>query len=475
MKNRILKLLLSLAIIFNVGVLMAQSSSYLDTVYAATSANVDDELQGIKDSIYMAYGIEILDEPSYGIWSRSMMEAVEDLLSRLPEDFISYTKAIYLEPTSLQYEIKYDGFGGEGVICIGGEAKNPSVQYLRRYADLYENGAPSQAWLKHRLQNMVLRGMTYGFIQGNLGLMSRYGTIVNLAKVSGEKFYTRLFTLGAESNMVVGPEKTHAWVDLAFAVEQYCTNIANFRGANPTRYEFVKDYVMGGASVSGWQNTQLITTDVQWHDPNPDPEPDPDTPDPDNPDDPDNPGGNVDPIEDRDAPEIPDGDYLPVVTDVDPGDGVNHLPAEQKTMPEGMKTAIRELFGRLPKYYSTCTQAIAYVPSTDTEVAFSQESYVFVTQNSWFTPSFVDLTAESQGERFKLYLLKEMTSRFLYFHGSVITRWKEEFDPTMSTFDAYTDIQQAVVMYYSASNYFKTLNADRYAFIKNYLMKGIEY
>ena len=147
----------------------------------------------------------------------------------------------------------------------------------------------------------------------------------------------------------------------------------------------------------------------------------------------------------------------------------------QKTMPDGMKTAIIELFSRLPKYFSTCTQAIAYVPSTDTEVAFSSESYIFVTQNSWFMPSFSDLTESMQKERFKQYLLREMTSRFIYYHGSIVNRWKEEFDPAMSNFDALTDLQQAVIAYYHAPNYFKNLNPDRYSFIRNYLMKGIEY
>jgi hypothetical protein len=108
-------------------------------------------------------------------------------------------------------------------------------------------------------------------------------------------------------------------------------------------------------------------------------------------------------------------------------------------------------------------------------VAFSSESYIFVTQNSWFMPSFSDLTESMQKERFKQYLLREMTSRFIYYHGSIVNRWKEEFDPAMSNFDALTDLQQAVIAYYHAPNYFKNLNPDRYSFIRNYLMKGIEY
>ena len=46
---------------------------------------------------------------------------------------------------------------------------------------------------------MLVRGMTYPFIQEHQDLMGAYGNIVTLARVGGEKFYTKLFSPGAKA------------------------------------------------------------------------------------------------------------------------------------------------------------------------------------------------------------------------------------------------------------------------------------
>jgi len=129
----------------------------------------------------------------------------------------------------------------------------------------------------------------------------------------------------------------------------------------------------------------------------------------------------------------------------------------------------------LPKFFSTCTEAIVYLPTTDTEAAFSSEGYVFITQNSWFAPTFVELTDESQAARFKLYLVREMTKRFLYFHPEVSKKWQETFIPNQSMVEVYVDLCEAMVLYFQNGQYLKELNFDRYNFIKAELMKGKEF
>ena len=137
-----------------------------------------------------------------------------------------------------------------------------------------------------------------------------------------------------------------------------------------------------------------------------------------------------------------------------------------------LSSAIADLFNELPKFFSTCTEAIAYLPTTDTDAAFSYEGYVFITQNSWFAPSFVELDDAARSKRFKQVLLREMTLRFLYFHPEVTAKWKEKFDPKMTSFDAYTDMTQAAVLYYSAPDYLKQVNNERYEFVKTVIMVG---
>lgn len=165
-----------------------------------------------------------------------------------------------------------------------------------------------------------------------------------------------------------------------------------------------------------------------------------------------------------DIPSIPEGNYLPVVSQVDVGS--IGLDSSRMTMPDGMKKAIKELFEELPKYFSTCTLGISYMPTKDTCDAFSSEGYIFVTNNSWFAPSFANLDDETRAKRFKQILVREMTNCFLYYHQSKISRWRGTFGKEITEEEAKTDIIESTVYYYTDDNYLESLEALKWSFIK---------
>ena len=429
-----------------------QSGSYLDAVYQVyDNASDTDPLEQLKASIKEQFDIEIADDPDVNRWSEDWLNAIKAVLTALPADFRSATRMIYLEPSNIDFEVKYNGFNNQyGIVQMGYGSMFPSVVYGRKFKATYGR-LPTSAEKIARFKYILARGMAYSFIQQNPDILQAYGKMVTYGEYS-----IKVYGPGAELNMIVLPGKTPLMIDLAFAVGEYCAAPTNLQSKSQARYDFVKNHVMGGAAISGWghkpvDNNATTTTD------------------------PGNGSGTVEIPGTRPPPTIPEGDYLPVVTEVDVGTAAANLPAEQKTAPDLLKSAIVELFQALPKFFSTCTEAIAYIPTTDTETAFSSEGYVFVTQNSWFMPAFVELDDASRGKRFKEILLREMTLRFLYFHPEVTQRWKDTFDKEQSSFDAYIDLQQAVVGYYGAAAWFKQLNPERYNFIKNEIIKGKEY
>ncbi len=174
---------------------------------------------------------------------------------------------------------------------------------------------------------------------------------------------------------------------------------------------------------------------------------------------------DIDFLKDRtDIPSIPDGNYYPVVSQVDVGS--IGLEDSKMNMPDGMKKAIKELFEELPKYFSTCTLGISYMPTKDTCDAFSSEGYIFVTNNSWFAPSFADLDDEARAKRFKQILVREMTNCFLYYHQSQISRWRGTFGREITEDDAKIDIIESTVYYYTDDKYLESLEALKWSFIK---------
>lgn len=105
--------------------------------------------------------------------------------------------------------------------------------------------------------------------------------------------------------------------------------------------------------------------------------------------------------------------------------------------------------------------------TTDTADAFSTESYIFVTNNSWYGPSYDTLNDELRAKRFKQILVREMTKTFLYYHGSKITRWRATFGKEISDADAKTDIVESTVLYYTDESYLNKLHALKWSFVKN--------
>lgn len=449
----ILRLLVVAAVLLAMPV-SAQNASYLDSVYQTLEvATGTDAVTTLKDSINSEYGIVIAEDPNVSNWTLSYVTAIREVLAALPAEFRSATRMIYLDPSFLQYEVKYNGFNDQdGIVQIGNGVMNPSVVFIRRFKELY-NRLPTDAELVARFKTILVRGMTYCFLQEKPDIVSSYTRLV-----AQSRFPTKVYSPGAESSMVVAPGKNQAWTDMAFAVAQYCTAASSLQTNYKSRYDFIKDQVMGGATISNWADKPL-TGDSSGNNGNNN----------------GNASGTVETPGTRPPPAIPAGDYMPVVTQVDVGTAAASIPAAQKVAPELLKSAIAELFPELPKFFSTCTEAIAYIPTTDTEIAFSSEGYVFVTQNSWFAPSFVELDDAARGKRFKFTLMREMTLRFLFFHPEVTTKWKTAFGATQSTFDAYVDITQAVVAYYSMPAYLKQLNAERYAFVKENIMAGKEF
>ncbi len=445
--------LLGIFVILLVSPVLGQNASYLDSVYQTLEvATGTDALTALKDSISAEFNVVIAEDQSenQNQWSLSYVQAIKEVLSVMPASFSAATRMVYLDPSPIQYEVKYVGFNDQhGIIQIGAGAITPSVMYYRRFKELY-NSAPTDAQLLARFKTLLVRGMTYGFLQENPDIGKKYAGIA-----AQSVFPTRVYSPAAETNMVVAPGKIAAWIDLAFAVSMYCTDPATLQSKYSNRFDFIKTMVMNGKSITGWADKPLSGDSGNT-----------------------NPGtasDTVEPPATRPPPAIPDGDYMPVVTQVDVGTAAASLPAEHKVAPELLRSAIAELFAELPKFFSTCTEAVAYVPTTDTETAFSSEGFVFITQNSWFMPSFVTLDDAARGKRFKQTLMREMTLRFLYFHPEVTAKWKTTFDKNMSTYDAYVDMTQAAVLYYSAPAYLKQINLERYNFVKTVVMLGKEY
>ncbi len=447
-----LTLILAVLLAFSVPV-WSQSESYLDAVYQVyDNASGTSPLEALKESIRNQFEIEIADDPEVHRWSEDWLNAVKAVLTALPAKFRSATRMIYLEPSNLDFEVKYNGFNDQhGIVQMGYGSMFPSSVYTNKFKATY-NRMPTSAEKVARFKYILARGMAYSFIQENPDVFKAYGQTVTYGGYS-----TKVYGPGAETNMVVLPGKTPLMIDLAFAIGEYCAAPASLQSKSRARYDFVKNNVMGGASISGWNYKPVDSASG--------------TTDPGNND----PGNNVEPPTASGAPEIPAGDYMPIVTEVDVGTAAAGLPANWKTAPDLLKSAIVELFEVLPKFFSTCTQAIAYMPTTDTETAFSAEGFVFVTQNSWFMPSFVELDDAARGKRFKEILLREMALRFLYYHPEVTQKWKDTFDKTQSSYDAYIDMQQAVVGYYAAPAWLKQVNLARYNFIKTEFMKGKEF
>ena len=105
--------------------------------------------------------------------------------------------------------------------------------------------------------------------------------------------------------------------------------------------------------------------------------------------------------------------------------------------------------------------------TTDTSDAMSSESYIFVTNNSWYAPSYDSMSEEQRKKRFKQILVREMAKTFLYYHGSKITRWRAVFGAEISDADAKTDIVESTVLYYTDASYLEKLHQLKWSFIKN--------
>ena len=451
--KKLLSLFVALAVIL-VAPVSAQNASYLDSVYQTLEASTGiDALTALKEAINNQYNVVIAEDQAanQNQWDISYVQAIKDVLAALPASFTASTRMVFLDPSPVQYEVKYVGFNDQhGIIQIGAGVMTPSAIFIRRFKEIYKT-IPTDTQLLNRFKTILVRGITYGFLQDHPDLAKKYAGIAAATKLP-----TKVYGPAAEVNMVTAPGKTAAWIDLAFAVSLYCTEASTLQSKYKSRYEFIKTNLMNNQTVSGWPNSSVASDTT-------------------NPGSNDDPGTNVEPPATRPPPAIPDGDYLPVVTQVDVGTAAASLPAAYKEAPEMLRSAIAELFAELPKFFSTCTEAIAYVPTTDTETAFSSEGFVFITQNSWFMPSFSVLDDAARGKRFKQTLMREMTLRFLYFHPEVTTKWKTTFDKSMTSYDAYVDLTQAAVMYYSTPAYLKSINPARYNFIKTLVMIGKEF
>jgi hypothetical protein len=323
--------------------------------------------------------------------------------------------------------------------------------YLRKFKETYDR-LPNDSEKIARFKSILVRGMTYAFQQANPDVAAGWRQFPN-----GE-VATKVFGPGQDQHMIVSPGMNPAMVDMAFSVALYCDDSSALKSISTSRYNYIKEFVMAGNTVSGWGSSTIID-DGSGNNTNPGGDQ----------------GGSVETPGSRPPPDIPAGDYMPIFTEVDVGTAAASIPQEQHKAPDELKNAVVELFEILPKFFSTCTEAIVYLPTTDTEAAFSSEGYVFVTQNSWFAPSFIALDDESRSARFKRHLLREMSKRFLYFHPEVSQKWQETFVPNQSMFEVYVDICEATVLYVQTPQWLKDLNIERYNFIKDELMKGTQF
>ena len=456
--------------------------------------------EALKDSIYNTYGIKIFDyvETNGNTWSEYYLKKMIEVFKDLPQDFVSCTRMVFMDPGQEQFEIKYNGYNEEyGIIQVGYGAFFPPAVYLKKFNEVYQKD-PTNEDCANRFKCMLVRGMTYSFIQENTDGYGRSELMQAYQAVYAENpsFPTKIYSIGDENFMVVAPGKNHLWTDLAFAVEQYCTNASGLKSKYPKRYEFVKEKVFGGCGVDGWPNkslsgtgstsggdghtgdykepvfgtdTNIDTGTITATDTDPGTDPSTETgtntgtsTGTDTETDPD----KIPAINDRDdIPPVPNEDYLPVVSQLNTG--ANDVDSSKRNMPDGMKEAIKELFKELPKSFTTCTIGINYMPTTDTCDAFASEGYVFVTNNSWYAPSFVNLDDEARKKRFKEILVREMTKCFLYYHGSQITRWRGAMGKEITNEEAKTDIVESAVLYYKDPQYLESLKALKWSFIKS--------
>jgi hypothetical protein len=445
--------------------LAAQNASYLDSVYQSQQEqqvqyeeqeNEEEteaqQIEAIKQEIYDSYQIVVIDDQQVNKWGKSWITAVKEVLAAVPENFRNATRIISLDPGYLQYEVKYNGFDQrEGEILMGYGSMMPSNIYLNAFNSTY-NRLPSDSEKIARFKAILIRGMTYAFIQANPEVATNWSQVYRSGEIK-----TKVYGPGQDQNMVVLPRMSPAMVDMAFSVMMYCSAPSNLKSKSSARYDFIKEYVMDGQTIGGWGSTTVDEDENGGNSGN---------------------TGNTGSVEtpgSRPPPEIPDGDYMPIVTEADVGTAAATIPQEQHTAPAELKNAIVEVFADMPKFFSTCTEAIVYLPTTDTEAAFSSEGYIFLTQNSWFAPSFVELTDESRAARFKRFLVREMTKRFLYFHPEVSQKWQETFVPNQTMYDVYVDICEAMMLYYQNKDWFRDLNNERFNFIKSELMQGKEF
>lgn len=457
-------LILVLALLCNP--LWAQSSSYLDTVYQSQEDDVRlqeednanttteaDRVEALKDSINETYQIKIGDDETVNQWTEVWLTAVEEVLQVLPEEFRRATRVISLDPSYMEFELKYNGYNNrDGEVQIGYGALVPPKLYLSKFQATY-NRLPSASEKIARFKSILVRGMAYAFQQENPELAAKWRQIFTPGDIS-----VKVFGPGQDQNMIVAPSMSPAMVDMAFSIAKYCSSPSDLQSKSAERVNFIREYVMGGQTISGWGSTSIVDGTVS------------DTGNSGS-------GTTVEIPGSRPPPEILDGDYIPLVTEVDVGTAAATIPQEQQHPPDEMKNAIVETFAAFPKFFSTCTEAIVYMATTDTEAAFSSEGYIFVTQNSWFAPAYyeLNLTDDDRKLRFKVLLLREMTKRFLFFHPEVSKKWQETFVPNQSLFEVYVDICEGVHYYVSNSPYLKELNRPRYDFIKDEIMQGKEF
>ena len=224
-------------------------------VFSATLIFAETSPQKYKDDIYRTYGIRVYDYADIGAraWPDSYYEAMIEVFRDLPADFTSCTRMVYMDPSVEQFEVKYDGYNEEyGIVQIGYAYKRPSPAYINRFIKEYGKSPVNPDDYILNFKSMLVRGMTYCFIQkntdawGRSDLMSRYQS----AYLASTTFTTSLYIPAEESYMVVAPGMSHLWIDLAFAVARYCTDASGLKKNYPERYNFVKDEVFGGAGAT---------------------------------------------------------------------------------------------------------------------------------------------------------------------------------------------------------------------------------
>lgn len=412
----------------------------------------NDQRQAKLDRIYEQYGIEVIEDQLVNMLPDDFLEALEQVLAALPESFVQFTQIINVDPSQMDFEIRINAFDlREGEVQIGQGAVIPSMIYNRQFNHTFGR-LPSKQENIARFKSIVVRAMAYSFIYHNPDLLAMWARIYTPGVIS-----TRVFGLGQDQNMVVMPGMNDIVADMAFSIARYCSNAGQLNALCPDRHEFVKNEVMNGQSISGWNAPVLDDDEAPTGT---------------------EPGqGSVENPGERPPPDIPDGDYLPIFTEADVGTAAATLPDEHLSAHEQLISAIGELFQELPKFFSTCTEAIVYVPAVDTQKAFSMEGFVFVTQNSWYKPSFVDIDDDYEALkfRFKKILLNEMALRFLYFHPDVAEEWKEEFGEDMTDVEAYRGIREAVVAYWAYPDWLQGLNPARYNFIRTKVMDSFTF